>query len=144
MVVWFGIDVQLQINRLLKLQIRAARIFRNVNLVTISEQMFFELKWLLFPQRLRYHACVMMYKALNNMVPEYIQNLFQKTSDTNNKNLQSADDKLLRTPFSQTNYYANIFTIKGAQEWNSLPLELRPVATLQRFKSSVKTFLNNS
>ena len=132
------------ITRLLNLQQRAVRIILNAKIMTPSDQMFSKIKWLSFPQKLRYHTCIMMYKALNNMAPEYIQNLFLMTSVSHNRNLRSVDSELLKAPFSRTNYCANAFAIKGAQEWNSLPLELRTVATLQWFVSSVKTyFLNN-
>ena len=64
--------------------------------MTPSDQMFSELRWLSFPQRLCYHTCIMMYKALYNMAPEYIQNLFQKMSDSHNRNLLSVYSELLR------------------------------------------------
>ena len=65
----------------------------------------------------------MHYKALNKMAPEYIQNLFKNTSETHTISLRSVDDELLKIPFSRTSCYANAFAIKGAQDWNSLPLD---------------------
>ena len=49
-------------NRLIKLQERTARIILNVDIMTPSEQMFFELNWLPFPKRVSYHTHDMMYK----------------------------------------------------------------------------------
>ena len=48
----------------------------NLSAMTPSEQMFSELKWLPFPERVKYHTRVMMYKILNNMAPEYLRQLF--------------------------------------------------------------------
>ena len=51
----------------LKIQKRVARIILNANMMTSSEQMFSELKWLSFPQRLPYHTSIVMFKALSNI-----------------------------------------------------------------------------
>ena len=52
-------------NRLITLQKGAARIILKVDLMTPSKQMFSELKWLPFPERVKYHTHVVMYKILN-------------------------------------------------------------------------------
>ena len=106
------------INRLLKLHKRAARIILNGDIMTPSEQMFSKLKWLpSFPKRLSNQTCIMMYKTSNNMAPQFIQNLFKTTSETHTRSLRPVDDELLNIPFSRTIYYANAFAIKCAHEW---------------------------
>ena len=45
-----------------------------------------ELKWLSFPQRIQYLSCVMVYKALNHLAPEYMTGLFKITSETHSRN----------------------------------------------------------
>ena len=64
--------------RLLKLQKQAARIILKADILIPSRSMFSELKWLLFPQRIQYHSCVMVYKALIHLAPEYMTDLFKK------------------------------------------------------------------
>ncbi|MCG8048126.1 MAG: reverse transcriptase domain-containing protein, partial [Candidatus Thiodiazotropha endolucinida] len=70
------------INRLLKLQKRAARIVLQADILTPSETMFNELHWLPFHKRVRYHECILMYKTLNNLAPEYLTERFTKVSET--------------------------------------------------------------
>ena len=65
--------------------------------LTLSQTMFKELKWLDFPKRVQYHSCILIYKALNGMAPEYIQNLFSKSSEIHNRNLRSVENEF-RTP----------------------------------------------
>ena len=76
----------------------------NVDLMTPSEQMFSELNWLSFPERVRYHTCVMMYKIFNNMAPEYLRDLFKSVHETHGRSLRSVDKELLNIPFCRTSY----------------------------------------
>lgn len=132
------------INRLLKLQKRAARIILRADFMTPSQLMFRELNWLPFPKRIEYHTCIMMYKVQKDLAPEYLGDLFTKTYALHGRNLRSVDNDLLRIPFSRTSYYENSFAINGAKQWNSLPLDLRQSSTLNSFKKSLKIHLLNS
>ena len=62
--------------RILKLQKRAARIILKADITTPSKTLFSELNWLAFPQRVQYHTCTMVYKALNGLASEYISDVY--------------------------------------------------------------------
>ena len=78
--------------------------------------MFSELKWLPFPERVKYHTNVMVYKMLNNMAPEYLIQLFHDVSETLERALRSADNEFLTIPLCRTTYYEKSFTVAGARE----------------------------
>ena len=105
--------------------------------------MFNELNWLIFPKRVQYHSCTMVYKALHGLAPEYIEDLFTKVSDSHSRHLRSVDNKLLRVPSSKTNIFENSFTITAAKQWNELPLEVRNSSSLNAFKNTLKMYLLN-
>ena len=65
------------INRLLKLQKRAARIILQADFMPPSKEMFQELGWLTFTQRVQYHICVMVFKSLNSQI--FLQNARKQT-----------------------------------------------------------------
>ena len=75
--------------------------------------MLSELKWLSFPKRVQYHTYIMMYKALNGMTPEYITDLFKKTSVAHNRQLRSVGNDMLSIPRTKTSYYDRSFTVDG-------------------------------
>lgn len=129
------------IYRLLKLQKRAARIVLSADFMTPSRTMFAELNWLTFPKRIEYHTCVMIYKAQNDLAPEYISNLFTKISDVHDRNLRCVNNDLLRVPKSRTSYYENSFTVSGAKLWNELPLNMRTIRSLNSFKDALRSHL---
>ena len=102
--------------------------------------MFNELKWLPFPKRIQYYTCIVMYKTLNGMAPDYMTELFNKVSETHSS-LRSVDNDLLRIPYSRTSYYDRSFTLQGATQWNSLFLDIRNSPSLPSFKQNVKKYL---
>ena len=67
--------------------------------MTPSKQFFSELKlkWLPFPERVKYHTNVVMYKVLNTMTPDYLRQLFYNVTETPERALRSADNELLTT-----------------------------------------------
>lgn len=129
--------------RMLKLQKRASRIILNADIMTPSRRMFNELKWLPFPQRVQYHTCIMVYKGLNDLAPDYINDLFIKTSEVHNRNLRSNDNAQLRVPQTRNNMYENSFAVSAAKHWNNLPTNIRNSDSLNHFKSTLKIHLLN-
>ena len=103
-------------NRLIGLQKRAARIVLKADFLTPSHIMFNELKWLSFPKHAQYHTCIMMYKTLHGSAPEYMSNLFVKSSEVHNRNLRSFDNETLRIPYARTNIYDRSFAVTGTRE----------------------------
>ena len=89
------------INRLIRLKKRTARIVLKVDFSTPSQIMFNELKWLTFPKSVQYHTCIMMYKRLHGSEPEYLRNLFVKSSEVHSRNLRSVDNETLRFPYAR-------------------------------------------
>ena len=112
--------------------------------MTPSEFMFRELNGLPFHKCVNYHKCVLMYKSLNNIAPDYLSERFMKVSETHNRHLRSADNDLMKVPYSRTKNYDNSFTVSGAKLWNSLPLNIRKSPSIDSFKCSIKTYLLES
>ena len=131
-------------NRLLKLQKRAARIILQADFMTPSKQMFQKLGWLTFTKRVQYHTCVMVFKSLNGLAPEYLTNLLTRQSETHSRNLRSNDKYMLKIPFARTAYYEKSFSVTGPRLWNSLPLQIRQSTGLNSFTKLLKVYLLNN
>ena len=56
-----------------------------------------------------------VYKAINDLAPEYISDIFTKVSESHIRNLRSVDNDLLRVLSSKTSFYENSFTISAAK-----------------------------
>ena len=98
------------------------------------------LHWLPVKARIDFKILVLTYKALNNLAPDYISELF--CPYLTSRPLRSADQRLLATPrYNTKTYGARAFSVYAANAWNSLPLQIKKSETLNSFKSSVKTYL---
>ena len=84
-----GVASSLHLERLNKLQKRAARIILRTDFNTPSQEMFQELGWLPVPNRIDYNKAVLTYRALNNLTPAYITNLLKPMSQVHSLNLRS-------------------------------------------------------
>lgn len=135
----WGTTSKQNIERLAKLQKRAARIILNADFNTPSAEMFTELGWQSIPNRLNYNKAVLTFKALNGLTPEYISDLLKPVSETHNRNLRSTADGSLSVPRSRISLFDRSFSSSAPKLWNSLPAEVRTSSSLESFKRSVKS-----
>ena len=92
---------------ILKFQKRAARCILDRDFASPSYEMFAELKWMKFPERIKYQKAIMMYKISHNLAPKYLQELFQQTNDIHNRALRSTSDNLLYVPKPNIEQFRN-------------------------------------
>lgn len=135
-VIW-GSTSLVNIDRLHKLQKRAARIILKADFQTPSANMFSELGWLPVPSRLKYNKAVLTYKTLNNMTPEYLSSLLKPVSQTHCLNLRSSENGDLHVPRARTTLYTGSFSFSAPKLWNSLPQSVRNCDTLHAFKKGL-------
>ena len=139
----WGSTSKLNIERLSKLQKRAARIILKADFDTPSSEMFNELGWSTIENRHNYNKAVLTYKALNDLTPEYISNLLKPTFETHNLKLRSATNGSLSVPRSRTSLFDRSFSATAPRLWNSLPKEITTASSLENFKQLAKTnFMN--
>ena len=92
-------------------------------------------------QRIDFKICVFVYKCLNDLAPEYLQNLIQRKCSLESLRVYN-DRYLLERPQSEKENYKNRrFSICSASIWNCLPFEVRSSQTLSVFRKKLKTHL---
>ena len=57
----------------LKFQKRAARVILDCDCYTPSSELFKELNWQTFPERVTYQKAILMYRIINNICPDYLK-----------------------------------------------------------------------
>jgi hypothetical protein len=101
-----------------------------------------ELHWLPVKQRIKYKIILFVYKAINGIAPAYINDLISPYVPY--RSLRSSSKRLLSVPkFKLQTYGARAFSICGPVLWNALPQDVIQCASLDSFKSKLKTFLFN-
>ena len=76
----------------------------------------------------------MVLKSLHGLAPQYMSNLFTKTSQLTSRNLRnSATD--LRIPKKKSTIGQKCFSFRGAKSWNGLSAERKNASTIYKFKN---------
>ena len=99
-----------------------------------------QLHWLPVEQRIRYKVLLIIYKSLNNLVPNYLADLFQPYTPP--RSLRSIEKYLLHVPASRLKSFGDrSLMVYGPKIWNDLSLELRQQTSAGTFKMKLKTYL---
>lgn len=127
------------IEKLYKLQKRAARVITGLSYETRSTEIFEKLGWESIEIILKKREQIMTFKALRGETPNYLSDLFA-VSHNEIYQLRSNDRKIdLEKP--NTNFLKSSFSYRGAVSWNNLPAEIVDVYD-QLSLSSFKTLIN--
>ena len=102
-----------------------------------------DLHWLDVPQRITFKLCLLVFKCLHGLAPQYLAELCVPVADViGRRNLRSATQELLNFPrFNVRNYGQRAFSYASPHAWNSLPEHLRQTTSIDLFERSLKTFL---
>ena len=76
----------------------------------------------------------MMYKALNNLSPPYLSDLFHKVNAVHQRCTRSSETEKLYVPFSRLECGKRRFSVKGALQWNGLCNNVRDATSISQFK----------
>jgi len=128
------------LRRLQLIQNTAARIVTRTKRIQHIMPVLQQLHWLPIKFRIDFKLCLLAFKALNRLAPQYISDLV--TVHVPARALRSAGQFLLaerRIKLERAG--ARAFVSGAAKLWNGLPAELRACDNLETFKSMLKTFL---
>ena len=98
-----------------------------------------DLHWLPISYRVKYKIVLLVFKALNGLAPEYINDLVVLYKPV--RTLRSSGDNLLRVPITKTNAGDRAFSGAAPSLWNRLPADIRHALNLSSFKSKLKSYL---
>jgi len=108
---------------------------------SVSGLLHDRLHWLRVPECVEYKVCLLVFKALHGMAPNYLSELCRPNAeDTARSRLSSAASGDLQVPRSKTNFGSRAFAVAGPMFCNRLPPEIRANDLLQSFKSQLKTY----
>jgi hypothetical protein len=101
-----------------------------------SVTMLKRLGWMSVKERLYYSTCVLMYKVMHHMAPDYL-NVFVERECT--YALRNRD--YLVVPHPRNNLFKTSFHYQGALCWNELPENVMSSQSLQSFKLALKNYI---
>jgi len=133
-VVW-GNASKDKIDRIHRLQKRAARLILDRGSKEPSLPLFMELGWLPIHERIKYFRAITVFKALNDLAPEYIKDLIKPFHKIHNKNTRGASNNL-QLPLINSKSGQRRFAFMASQEWNDLENTIKSEKSLSAFKAA--------
>ncbi len=82
------------------------------------------------------HGCIIVYKCLNGMAPQYLNDKITCNDNIHKYCTRSAKDFHVKNP--NIAYYARSFEVSGTLAYNNLPDHIKQHPSLKQFKNGVK------
>ena len=124
-------------DKLQRLQNRAFRIISREGYETRSNDILNKAGFFDLQTRREQQLAVVMYKIKHKMLPNYLQDIFVNTQQVHYHNTRQREYNYA-LPMPNTNAMKKSFGYRGAETWNSLPIELKSQTGLSIFKSKIK------
>ena len=137
--VW-GSASKYQLDRILRLQKRAARIILDMPPDAPSMSLFEKLGWLNVHERLEYNRAIVLYKSTHDLTPSYICDLFEFHS-SQNYNVRSVSNNNMLIKRHNSKIFEKSLQYVGPRLWNSLPVTIRNSPSLPSFKKAISKFI---
>ena len=122
------------LERVLRLQKRAARVILDADMRANSAKLFKKLNWLPFFCEVKIQMCVVVHKRLYDECPVYIKETLRVNSDIYNRSSRYGSINIVYHAGGRT------FSVRMSRLWNSLPNELKSINKINIFRSSLRTF----
>ena len=132
-VVWGSVSPS-EMSALQRLQDRALSIVKNAIVKDV-----WPARWLSVEGLIRYDRLVMMYKILHKICPESLWGKYQQRSECSAYRTRNILD--LHIPRLNLEFTKMGFHYSGLKAWNDIPIDLREISSLHRFKRNLKEYL---
>ena len=106
---------------------------------TPTHNMMKSLHWLKVKDRIRYKVLLMTWKCVNDQAPSYLNDLLVPYKP--GRALRSTDKNDFVIPRTRTRYGERAFSYVAPALWNELPMGIRSLTSITRFKTALKTHL---
>ena len=134
------------LNKVFRLQKRAARVILNADTRANRVDLFRELNWLLINLSFKKKRCALVYTRLKGVCPDYMLELLKRNIDIRSTERQSryGSLNLICPKYKRESEGARTFQVSATRFWNSLPNEIKCSSSLEILKKSLyKHFLES-
>ena len=131
------------ISRIYKLQKLILRLIYDKSKFYSSKPLFEQSKILPIKYRVMYRVAILVYKAVNNLSPDYLSSLFKPASSVSQCRTRSSSNMNLWVPNFKLSITRKGPQYNGAVIYNMLPPDIKSSGSLYIFKRKVYNFILN-
>ena len=125
------------LDNVLRMQKRAARIILEAERRTPSVTMFNTLEWVPFYTEVYVNRCTLAYKRLNGLTPNYINSLLKTNSEVHSVNTRYSHLNFVCPNFNRTTEGGRTFSVRTIKDWNALPPAMKQSVHAKCFKTKL-------
>ena len=126
------------LDRLLKLQKRCARIILDANTTANSVNLFNGLEWLPIDDITKTNKLLLLYKISRGICPQYFESYFTYVNTVQKYSTRSANNKLnIITPKCKNNSGLRTFHSSACRQWNKTDLSIKNIASYANFRKVI-------
>ncbi len=132
-----------QLQRLYKLQQRAARMIFDLPTQTPTKPLLEKLNWMSAMDKVEYRWATMVHKSLNRTAPDYMKEMFKFVTDVSQRQTRFVDNSKLYLPIGiHLNVFTDSFQYAASAVWNKLPVHVWEAESTSAFRSAyIKCFI---
>ena len=135
---WLERSSKENVIRLLRLQKRAARIILDAGPWSPSVPLFNRLKWLPYYQECEIAKCSLVFKRINNEVPQYISERLTLNSERHSRTTRYCNLNFICPRFNRKTEGGSTFSVTTTTLWNSLPITIRQSSSAMALRNSLR------
>ena len=132
-VIWSNCDKEL-LNRVFKLQKRAARVILYADRLAPSVELFNKLSWIPFYEQCKIDKCSILYKRVNGYLPGYLNDHILINSNVHSRSTRYANVNAICPKYKRETEGGKTFTVSSIKLWNKLPIDIRKADSVTLFK----------
>ena len=134
--VWTSCSVE-NMQKVFKLQKRAARVILGADTKANSVQLFRKLDWVPFFHEAKVNRLLMVYKRLSGDCPAYMSQMLTRNADVNERPSRHGLINPVCPQFKRESEGGRSFTVSTTRLWNMIPRDTRSKPTLASFKKTM-------
>ena len=114
------------LERVLRMQKRAARIILEAQRTSRTVTLFSDLSWIPFYNEAHIKRCELAFKRINgSQLPDYLSASLRKNSDVHSRNTRNCNANLLCPHHRNISEGGRAFAVRTVKDWNNLPRSLK-------------------
>ena len=142
-IVWSSCSIE-NVNKVFKLQKRAARVILAADTRTNSVDLFKKLNWIPFYDEVKINKCTLVFKRFLGDCPPYLTNILKTNRDIHSRVSRHGSYNLVCPRFSRETEGGRSFAVSASRLWNSIPNSLKTCSSVSSFRNNLFNYYKDS
>ena len=135
---WISCSTE-NINKVFKLQKRAARVILEADTRANSVDLFKKLDWILFYDEAKINRCILVSRCFSEDCPSYLNDILKSNRDIHSRNSRYGCPR-----FSLETEGGRSFAVSVSRLWNYLPSSLKKYSSVKSLRRNLVIYFKES